>query len=704
MKFSYNWLKQYLPNLPKPEKLAQVLTLKSFNIEDIEKKAKDHILNVELLPNRIPDCGSHLGLAREIGAIFNLKIKEPNIKISESNKKVSDQLEVKIEDPELCSRYTARIINDIKVGPSPKWLKEQLEILGLKSINNVVDSTNFVMLEYGQPLHAFSLEKLESSSNKKKIIIRPAKKGEKIKSLDEAQTEYVLCPDNLVISDEKKPIAIAGIKGGFNTAIDNNTTSIIIESANFDKVSISKTSKKMNLVTDASLRFSAGLDPNLTIEALDRAASLIIETCKGKSAKGIIDVYPRKNNSARIAVRKKYLNDLIGIEIPNKKTKEIFDALGFECKEEKEKFIITVPTIRTDIEREEDLIEEVARIYGYEQIQSKAPEVNIYTDTYTQKEKQTEIWDTIEAMNFRNLVKDILSSLTLNEVYGYSFIGEQQKQVLGLNNLLELQNPNSYQFQCLRSNLLAGLLENTKNNLKNYPEVRLFETGRVFKKDPEKGIVELRRVAGVIAADKQRKLFFELKGLIDSFLDKLGITDYFYDDTQPFFWPKEDIEIFHPGAFAEIKMSDKTFGIIGEINPAILYDLDPSVNNAFKNSKVVAFEFDLEKLFKELREEREYQPISKYPAIIRDISILLDQEIRTNRILELIQKSDSKGIVQDVEIFDIYEDETLSHGKKSVTFHIIYQSNDHTLNDKEVDEIEDKIKANLKTELKAETR
>jgi phenylalanyl-tRNA synthetase beta chain len=363
MKFSYNWLQSFFDKkLPRPEKLAEVLTMHSFEVEDVEKFGKDFVLDIDVLPNRT-DCYSHFGMAREISAILGLKLKEEKGNLEEDkNLKAENFASIKVVSG--CQRYSAKIIFDAKVKESPDWIKERLEVCGIKPINNVVDITNYVMLELGQPLHAFDLEKIEG----KKIIVRFAKKGEKILTLDDE--EYDLDKDILVIADSKKPIAIAGIKGGKETGISEKTKVILLESANFDPITIRRGSIKLDLKTDASMRFSHGLDSNLTEIAANRAAYLISEICGGKVAKGILDFYPKKVFPKKIKLEIGKVESLLGTKIPKQKILKILKSLGFKVNQ---KLIVEVPTFRRDVSIQEDLIEEIGRIYGYEKIEKKFP-------------------------------------------------------------------------------------------------------------------------------------------------------------------------------------------------------------------------------------------------------------------------------------------------------------------------------------------
>jgi phenylalanyl-tRNA synthetase beta chain len=692
MKFSLNWIKEYVDVKVEPKELADLLTLKSFEVEEVKKEGKDYILDIDILPNR-PDCLSHYGLAREVAALTNADLKPFEIGSIKEDKadKIEGKIKIDIKNKDLVPRYSAVMMKDIKIGPSPKEIKEKLELMGLQSINNVVDIVNYVMLEIGQPLHAFDYTKIKDAT----LYARLAHKGESLIALDEAETKYDLDEETVVISDVSGPLAIGGIKGGRGSGVEDSTHTILIEGANFDSANIKLSSRNLGLITDASTRFSYGVDPNLTITALERAAALLAEHANGVKLSGIADVYPSKIKEKELVVEKEYINSLIGAEVPGEDAKKILDTLGFEAKVRKDDLTVTVPTFRSDIGGKEDIIEEVARVYGYDKIEPQSPVLPIFRKTPQTLSTLVDrgvgdLWDTAEFIRVHDLIKSSLDAIGFNEVYNYSFISDEAKESLNLNNLLELENPMSHKVRYLRPFLGISLLAKVFENLRFHSQVNLFETGRVFKKDSETGLKESRRVGGMMVGS-----FFDMKGLSESFLNRLGITDRYYDDTPPHKWDSDEIRFYHPGAFALIKSGNDILGVIGEVNPVI--------TKALKLKKpVVAFELDLEQLVLRVAEERDYQPISRFPRVIRDISILVPKDIRISRVLNAIEGVDEERIIQDVDVFDIYEDD--AQEKKSIAFHVIYGSDKKTLKDAEVDKIEQAIKKALEEGLGAEIR
>jgi len=662
MKFSFLILQSFFnQKLPKPEKLAEILTMHLFPVEDIEKIGKDFLFEIEVLPNR-PDCYSHLGIAREIGALLGYKLKLPNSKVKEEkNIKTKDFIKVEVKTG--CIRYTGRVILNPKIEESPDWLKERLRVCGIQPINNVVDITNYVMLELGQPLHAFDLEKIKG----KKIVVRKARKGEKILTLDDEK--YELDKDVLVIADLKRPIAIAGIKGGKFSGISKNTKILFLESANFEKRAIRKSSRKIDLRTDASLRFEHGLDPNLTEFAVNRASFLISEITGAKIAKGLVDFYPQKVSQKKIKFDPERTNSLLGIEIPTKKQIKILKNLGFEIKERKRKLEVSVPTFRQDVLNEEDLVEEVGRIFGFDKIKPCFPKTIL---TFP-KENLDLFWE--------NFIKDNLKEMGFSETQNYSFLSLELAKKLGFTfkDLIEIKNPVSLEFQFLRPSLICGLLKNIKENQKRFEKIKIFEFGKIFKKEKNKKI-ERKMVAGAVFGNK----FFELKGVLDTLFSRMGISDFWFDFYKP--TPEESKRsLWHLKKSSEVKIGEDEIGFLGEISQKVLFELEIEKG-------VTAFEIDFEKLSKLATEEKEFEKISPYPAILRDISVLVPEQVLVEDVLKKIQESGGE-VIEDVDLIDIFEKE--QEGQKSLTFRIVFRAKDRVLEPKEVEKIFQKIVKNL---------
>jgi len=681
MVFSYNWLQSFFKRkLPAPKKLAELLTSHFASVEEIKKKGNDFTLDIDIKPNRAGDCFSHLGIAREIAAILNLNFQLPETKIKEDKKlKLKDFIRVEVVGRGTCQRYTAKVITGVKIGNSPEGIKARLKVCGLRPINNIVDIANYVMLETGQPLHAFDGEKLEG----KKIIVRFAKEGEKITTLD--GEKYNLDDDILVIADSQKPVAIAGIKGGKLPEIDNKTKVVILESANFNSQVIRRASRKLNLRTDASLRFEHGLDPNLTEFGISRAAYLIQKIAKGKVIKGSIDIYPKKTIAKRINLDLSYLKSLLGVEISRSRIMDILKKLEFKIVHSPKESLrlptgqakfniltVEVPTFRLDIFLQEDLIEEVGRIYGYEKIPVLFP-----VSALIPPKKNYEIF-------WEETTKNILKEAGFSEVYNYSFISEKDKNIFGNNNLIELENPLSVDFKYLRASLIPNLLKNIQKNQKKVAKIKIFELGKIFRKNKEK-LEEKRMLTATILGEE----FYQLKGVVDLLLNKIGISDVWYDNYKP--TPEESkLSLWHSKKCAEIKIGQEEVGFLGEMSDKISETLKLS-------QKVVLFDLDFEKLAKLASEEHEFRPIPKYPSAVRDLAILVPPQVKVEEVLNVIEITGGT-LVRDIDLFDIYEGEELPEGKKNLAFHLIYQAQDRTLSSKEIDQLHQKIIKTLESE------
>lgn len=668
MKFSYNWIKDYIDGkLPEPKKLGDVLMLHSFEVESVEKFSKDWVLDIDVLPNRAHDCLSHIGIAREICAILGLKLKMPLVNPKEDkNLKIKDVLRAEVDETEDCPRYGAIYLQDIQVKDSPAWLKEKLQICGLQPINNVVDATNFVMLETGQPLHSFDAAKIG-----KQIFIRRAGKGEDIKTLDKDKKPYILDESILVIADLRKPIAIAGIKGGEETGIGKETKNIAVEAANFNPVLIRKASQKLKIRTDASCRFENQPDPNLIDFALSRVAFILQKVAGGKLALGKVDVYPKKVLPKKIKLEINYPSRLLGFEVSKAQSVKILTSLGFVCRDSGPKHILVeCPTRRLDVNSQEDLVEEIGRIFGYGNIQSVFPKATIVPPPRN------------DAFFWQNCAQAVLKELDFCEAYNYSFIGEKEKELLNwpLRNLWEIANPISSLNKFLRPSLVFGLLNNIKENLKNFEEVKIFEIGSIFQ---NKTIKEKTALAGVFAKKgKNNDGFFELKGVLEELLNGMGIMDIWFDDIKA--TPNNSIDsLWQEYRSAEIKVGGKEVGFLGEISSQVLENLGIK-------ERVFMFDLDFNKVTKLANEQTEYEPIVFHPSAFRDLAVVVPLGTKVADVLNIINSVGGK-IVKDVDLFDTYTGIELGEEKENLAFHIIYQDENKTLTAKEIDDEHKKI-------------
>lgn len=678
MLFSYNWLQDYIKGkLPKPEKLAEFLNLHSFEVEEVKKTGKDFILDIDILSNRAPDCFSYIGMAREITAILDKKLDIPQKEKLKSIKSKLKPIDLKIECSSFVPRYSAVVIEDVKIGESPQWLKKKLKTMGIRSINNIVDLTNFVMFETGQPLHAFDYDKIKEQ----KMILRLSKKGEKVVTLDD--TEQKLDNDMLVIENKGKLIDLMGIMGGKLSEIDSKTKNIILQAGNFNRKIIYQTIKELKHTTEASNIYIHGIDPNLTIPSLERAYFLLKKLGGGRIIQ-IIDIYPKKVSLKRIKLQIDYIESLLGVKISEKEIKNILERLDFKIKKTTTSWmLIEIPTFRLDISLPEDLIEEIARIYSLEKIPSVLPKAYLIPP----KRNEEIFW--------QDMVKNILKELGFSEVYNYSFISQKDTEIFNYNSLknvselVELENPISIEYKYLCPDLIINLLKNIQKNQLDFDEIKIFELGKTYKKS--KTIDEKRMLAGLITNDD----FYRLKGVIDLLFNKLGISNIWYDDYKPV--PEESKKSFwRSQKCAEIRINNKKVGFLGEISQKILEEMKIK-------KKVIAFNLNFEKLSRFVSEENEYQPLSLYPTAVRDLAILVP---KGTKVVEVLNKINIAGgsLIKDVDIFDIYEGKELPESKKNLAFHIIYQREDRTLSSKEVDKIQQKIIKVLEENLEWEIR
>jgi len=670
MNFSYNWLQSFFyRKLPSSEKLAELLNLHSFEVEEVRKtKNNDFVLDIKILANRAPDCSGHLGLAKEIAALLNQKVIFPPRNFKENSRvKTQKYLKVKVKEEKGCFRYTARLIFDVKVGESPLWLKERLATCGLQSINNIVDVANYVMLETGQPLHVFDFDKIAGSQ--KEIIVRRAKEGEKILGLD--NREYILDSETLVIADKEKLLAIAGIKGGQGSEITSETKKIIIESANFNPVFIRRTSKKLGLKTDASWRFERGLDPTLTKKAIQRAAFLILKLAGGLATKGEIDFWKVKTKEKKIRLPLILPQKILGQDFKESEIKNFLKRVGFEVKKQnKKELLVKVPPLRRDIEREIDLIEEIGRLAGFQKIKGTLPCAVLKPVTPNLFLKN------------ENKVRDFLTFLNFQETYNYSFISSSTANFLSkeypFHSLVAVENPQSEEQKYLRPTLLIGLFSALKQEARFFEKVNLFEIGKVYLRK-KNNFLERTFLAVGILAKKDKKVFFELKGVLELLLEKFGVVNVNFRERE------KESSFWQLKKSALILVGKDYLGEIGVLNSKVKEFLGLDFD-----FEIAALEIDFEKLITFSKQEKIYQEIVPYPASVKDISVLVPFQTQAAEVLKVIRENASP-IIQSVELFDIYEGENLPENTKSFTFHIVYQAKDRTLSSLEIQKEHQKI-------------
>ncbi|RPH48264.1 MAG: phenylalanine--tRNA ligase subunit beta [Desulfobacteraceae bacterium] len=647
----------------------------------------DYVLEIGLTPNR-SDCLSIIGIAREIAALQKSRIKYPDISPPVKSKEIFDFTSVTIEAPEHCPRYTAGLVKDINVAPSPFWLRKRLLSIGQRPINNIVDITNFIMLECGQPLHAFDFDLLEGS----RIVVRTATKGETFTTID--RKERILDPDMLMICDGKKPVAIAGVMGGLNSEIVNSTKRVLIESAYFNPLSIRKTSKKIGLSTEASYRFERGIDPDGTVRALVRAASLMTDMGKGKSIKGIIDQYPLIQKKETIELGISATGKVLGTELDKNTIRSLLESIEFKVKNSGPDTIkVTPPSFRVDITRPVDLMEEAARLYGYNRIPASLPLM------------QSETTQPLKALVIREKIKDIMTGLSFTEAVNYSFISESSCARLNLSSddpkrrLLHLLNPLTEEQNVMRTSLVPGLLETMHRNLsQQVRNLKFFETGKIFlSKGNESLPEEIEMAAGLMTGGRYSQTwyekdaecdFYDIKGVVEGLLAGLDIENIRFTKI-----PVELCCYTRYGYTAKIIAGNETIGIVGEVHPEVHHNFD-------LKQKAFIFELNCSTLLALSDQDITARLLPKFPASTRDISIITDKSIEAMYILEKINSIGEK-LIENTHLFDIFEGASVPAGKRSVSIRITYRSSEKTLEDGEVNNIHKRITDRLSMEFGA---
>ncbi len=679
MKISYAWLKEFIDLPPSPYELVSLLNRLGLMVEKVEEKEGDVILEVETYANR-PDTLGHLGLAREISAALGVRLKEKSWPIREIPVPTSSLVKVEIIDQDLCRRYCGVIVRGVKVGPSPSWLRHRLEALGLRSINNVVDVTNYVLMATGHPIHAFDLAKLSGPA----VFIRRAKKGERLRILGGEVIE--LSAENLVIADAEKPVALAGIIGGEDSAVTDQTSDVFLESAWFDPVSVHLTRKAKGLDTDASYRFERGADISFPPEAARIAASLLGEF-GGQMTQGIIDVYPQPAKLKEVLLRLTQVKNLLGIEVEKGFVESLLAALGFVVqKQSASSFLVRVPPHRIDIEREADLVEEIARFYGYDRIPSCLPPFKVINKPVDRRRKQIQ------------KIRDILFHQGFDEVLNFSFSDPEKEAKLRLElKPISLSNPLSSRSSFLRTSLLGGLLETIARNQKRGLEgVHIFEIGQVYFWEDDRPAEKLslglastgwleepRWKGGGKKAD-----FFHVKGTCELLLEELLF--------EPFFFRRAEHSFFMPDFCLCLEHKGDVVGYLGKIKPEILslFDVEEDTFAAFMN---------LDLLLAKQPRSLSFVPVPRFPAVIRDISFILNSDIPYEEVRQKIERLEIP-FLESLTLIDRFVDPKIGEGKVSLTLRLVYRHPNRTLLTEEVDRLDQKVISHLSSVFQAKLR
>jgi len=668
---------------------------KSFG-EYMGRSGSDVVFDLEVTPNR-PDLNSVVGIAREMAAITGNSLKLPEIKLTAAGGKAADLVSVRIEDAELCPRYTARVIKGVQVGPSPDWLKSTLEKVGIRSISNVVDVTNYVMLEIGQPLHAFDYHLIaKGSDGKPTIVVRRASAGEKFKTLD--NQERTLTNEMLLIADEQKGIALAGVMGGANTEINDQTVDVLIESAYFSPTNIRRTSKQLGLRSESSYRFERGADVGICDWASQRAAQLILETAGGQLAEGVVDAHPKPVEPKQVTLRHHKVNELLGITLKPEEMEFYLGQLGLKAVNRKarpvgddgptEPTTFQIPTWRVDLKREADLIEEIERLHGLAKVPATPPRGAIGTNAFDA------IHDQLSEL------RRILAGLGLNEAQGQTLIARSEIRNAKPEDIVALANPLSSDMDVLRPSLLPGLMHSLRHNVsrKNY-DVALFEVGRVFLAN-NGATKEERRVA--IALTGQRSTAFwsgeerdakfnvsDLKGFVEELLEQFGVRGVVFTRRT------ESTGLFLESA--TVALGGKlALGELGLVSPVLAkkYDL---------RDAVLLAELNLDQLLARRNPAKSFKPLPQFPSSRRDVAMLVPEATTHDAVLQAVKQAKPANL-EAVELFDVFRGKHVPDGQKSLAYAFTYRAADKTLTDAEVNAAHERVVEQLRQKLAAVTR
>jgi phenylalanyl-tRNA synthetase beta chain len=672
MKILLSWLNDYVETGLPAEKVAAILSDLGLPCEGIESFGSDAVIDIEVTSNR-GDCLSFIGIGRELAAAIGKELKVPDVKPDESGRDVTEFASVEVAEPSLCGRYTARIIEGVKVGPSPEWLRRRLEAVGLRSVNNVVDATNYAMMETGQPPHAFDYKKL----NDGKIIVRKAKAGEQLISID--GTECKLKPEMLIIADPKGPVAIAGVMGGADTEVSEATTTVLLEDAYFDPISVRSTSRGLALPSESSFRFERTVDIEMVDWASKRTAQLITQVAGGKAAKGVVDIYPKKPVKKEVTLRLTRLNKVLGIEIPPGEAIKILSGLSFQPSQDGDVIRCIVPSWRSDIYREVDLIEEIIRVYGYNKVPTEE-KIRVKVVPVDSRQKQTES------------IGAYLNGCGFYETINVSFIDESIARLFAAESSgghLAVKDVTRKSDNLLRQMLMPSLLAVIKTNLnvKNTP-CNIFEIADTYVPRPagdksDKLPIEKTKLAIVCDGD-----FSVLRGVVDGLIKNLD------RDTEAVFTPTE---LSWAQTGAQITVNSKLIGVAGVVSQAVKEKFD------FKNVTPCAAELDYEMLSALQAGPVKVKSILKFPAIERDLSIVIDEQVRWADIAAAVSKK-SPSELEDVRFIGIYRGKGVPSGQKSLTLSLRFRDSDGTLTHETVDRFQSDILNSLTESTGAQLR
>lgn len=624
-----------------------------FEVTDLD----DYVVEFEITPNR-PDCLSIIGMARETAATFGRTLKMPQPRIQKEVDSIEQYAKITVEDTDLCPRYYARVVKDVTIKPSPVWMQLRLMKAGMRPLNNIVDITNYVLLEYGQPIHAFDLDKLKGSQ----IVVRRAKPGETLVTLDDVERK--LDENMLMIADAERSLCIAGVMGGEEPEVHEGTTRLLLEVANFNKTSIRETSRKLGLRTEASSRFEKGVDPELPTIAMNRLCQLIEELGAGTIVGGSIDCYPSPLEERRVHVHTPRVNQMLGTKFSTEEILKILNLLDLDMTQNDENISVKVPSWRADIEREIDIIEEIARLYGYDKIPVTLPAGNQWGAK-------------TNGQHLEDVSKEIIMSCGYSEITTYSFVSPgcfdkiAMPEYSFLRKTVNLLNPLGEEYSVMRTTLVPNMLEVLARNYKrSVPEAAFFEIGNLFfPKALPVTELPIEKPGVVLGQYGGKSDFFTLKGSVETLLERLGIQDVKYA-------AESNNPTYHPGRCATVIMGNHVLGTIGEIHPLVLekYDI---------RERAYVADLDFNILIQAARLDRIYKPLPKFPAISRDIAVLVADSVTAAELLDCVEQNGG-DILESAHIFDVYKGKQIPENMKSVALGMVFRASDRTLTDEEV--------------------
>lgn len=682
MKINVQWLKDYVEIRETVEELAEALTMAGLEVEGVEGSGDDTVLEIGVTPNR-PDWLSHLGVAREVAAIFQRTMTPPDAGLAEEGPEVEAYTSIDIEDPDACTRYSGRVLTGIAMGPSPEWVSRRLESVGIRSISNVVDATNYVMMEMGQPLHAFDFNRLAEN----RIVVRKAGQGEKLRTLD--GSEQVLESSDLLICDGLGPVALAGVMGGADSEVGDKTVDLLLESACFDPSTIRRTAKRLGLSTEASYRFERGSDPAGTVAAVDRLARLISEWAGGTVCRGVWDAHPAPEEVRKVAYRPDRVSRYLGVDVGAEEAASILRRLGLAPEEGSgDRWTITAPGFRRDLHREEDVIEEVARIYGYQNVPVTMPVGTTVPVKPVPIEK------------IQDRTREVMEGLGFSEALTYSFIDPSDLSAMGLDGGMDpvrILNPLSEEMEVMRTSVLPGLLKVLRTNWsRRMEDLALYEVGRVFLPCAECELPEERiRIGAVLSGRRTAKSwygpeqaadFFDLKGAAVRLLRSLGLEEVSFSEME--------IPYLQAGQSAWVSAGEIPLGPLGTLHP--------DLRDRYRiKGWAGCMELDLNHL-ERAETGRRFTHVPQYPGLLRDLAVMVPADVPAASMETVIREAGQD--VAAVRLFDLYQGKGVPSGFKSLAYALVFQSPERTLTDAEADDGMERILEALKGNFGAERR